>query len=50
VYWLEEAVSRGFINYPFLATIDPSLENCRKDPRFSRLMKIVRKRWEEFES
>jgi non-specific serine/threonine protein kinase len=49
MHWLEIAVDRGFINYPFLARVDPSLENLRGDPRFLRLMEVVRDRWERFE-
>ena len=47
--WLEYAVNRGFINYPFLAEYDPTLENIRKEPRFKKLMKRVKKEWENFE-
>jgi TolB-like protein/thioredoxin-like negative regulator of GroEL len=49
IHWLEAAVSRGFINYPFLARHDPSLASVRAEPRFQRLLKDVRTRWESFE-
>jgi disulfide oxidoreductase YuzD len=32
--WLENAVDRGFINYPFLAEKDPFLQNIRGEERF----------------
>ena len=47
--WLEQAVSRGFINYPMLAEHDPMLESVRGDERFKKLMVRVKKEWEEFE-
>jgi len=48
IHWLEVAVDRGFINHPFLARLDPSLENLRREPRFLRLMTAVDARWEHF--
>lgn len=50
IHWLSIAVERGFINYPFLAQHDPSLENLRKHSRFKDLMKTVRERWMKFEA
>jgi serine/threonine protein kinase len=49
LYWLEHAVSRGFINYPFLNEYDPFLENIRSEERFKRLMERVKYKWENFE-
>ena len=49
LYWLEIAVARGFVNYPFLVRHDPFLENLRTDPRFLRLMTLAKGRWEQFE-
>jgi len=46
--WLENAVNRGFINYPFLNEYDPLLENIRKEPRFKKLMERVKHEWESF--
>jgi non-specific serine/threonine protein kinase len=47
--WLENAVDRGFINYPLLAEKDPWLVNIRGEPRFKKLMKRVKYEWEHFE-
>jgi TolB-like protein len=47
--WLENAVDRGFINYPFLAEYDPFLESIRNEDRFQRLMERVRYEWEHFD-
>ena len=47
--WLEHAVNRGFINYPFLNEYDPFLENLRGDERFRKLMERVKHEWENFE-
>jgi hypothetical protein len=44
------AVDRGFINYPFLAGHDPFFKPLRREPRFKRLLEIVRCRWEAFEA
>jgi TolB-like protein/predicted Zn-dependent protease len=50
IQWLECAVKRGFINYPFLSRIDPTLENLRRDPRFEHLMEGVQDRWTRFDA
>ena len=50
VRWLEIAVERGFINYPFLAVHDPFFEPLRQHPRFKRLLEIVHERWDRFEA
>ena len=47
--WLEHAVARGFINYPFLAKFDPFMQNLRGEPRFEQLMQRVKREWEGFE-
>lgn len=47
--WLEIAIDRGFINYPFLARHDPFFETLRDHPRFKQLLAIVRDRWQKFE-
>jgi hypothetical protein len=50
LHWLEIAVDHGFINHPFLTRHDPFFRRLRGDPRFVRLMKVVRDRWESFEA
>jgi TolB-like protein len=47
--WLENAVNRGFINYPFLHEMDPLLSNLRGGVRFEDLMARVRQEWQSFE-
>lgn len=47
--WLENAVNRGFVNYPFLSQHDPFLQNIRKEKRFRNLMQRVKYAWEHFE-
>jgi TolB-like protein/tetratricopeptide (TPR) repeat protein/predicted Ser/Thr protein kinase len=49
LYWLENAVNRGFINYPYLNEYDPFLATLRSDPRFQKLMVRVKAEWERFE-
>ena len=47
--WLENAVNRGFINYPLLSEQDKLLNNIRSEERFKMLMKKVKHEWENFE-
>jgi len=47
--FLENAVNRGFINYPLIAELDPFLENIRREERFKKLMERVKYEWENFE-
>jgi TolB-like protein/Tfp pilus assembly protein PilF len=47
--WLENAVNRGFINYPFINNYDFFLDNIRGEPRFKKLMERVKYEWEHFE-
>jgi tetratricopeptide (TPR) repeat protein len=46
--WLDNAVSRGWINYPLLQC-DPLLDNIRGDERFGKLMEHAKYEWEHFE-
>jgi len=46
--WLQNAIDRGFINYPLLAEKDPWLANIRGEPRFKKLMERVKYEWEHF--
>ncbi len=48
--WLENAVNRGFIHYPFISEIDPFFANLRDENRFKKLMIRVKKEWENFEA
>jgi TolB-like protein len=47
--WLDNAVSRGFINYPMLSQYDKLLDNVRGEERFKKLMERVKYEWENFE-
>ena len=48
LFWLQNAVDFGFINYPFLSDLDPLLINIRDEVQFKKLMKRVKHEWEEF--
>jgi len=48
--WLEIAVQRGFINYPFLSKWSTLLDNLRGDDRFAALMARVERNWSSFEA
>ena len=47
--WLENAINRGFYNYPFME-VDPFLDNIRGEERFKKLMERVKYEWEHFEA
>ena len=47
--YMEHALARGFINYPFYAENDAFLANLRKEARFKKLMEPVKYDWEHFE-
>ena len=47
--WLEHAVRRNFINYPFLSRHCPSFDLLKEDPRHTALLQIVKKAWEDFD-
>lgn len=49
IEWLENAVDIGFINYPFINSIDPLLEILRGEERYKMLMERVKYEWEHFE-
>jgi hypothetical protein len=49
LFWLDRAIDRGMINYPFLAVFDRNLENIRGDRRFAAAMDRVRREWERFD-
>jgi serine/threonine protein kinase len=46
--WLENAVNRGFLNYPELER-NPYFDNIRGEERFKKLMERVKYEWERFE-
>jgi non-specific serine/threonine protein kinase len=46
--WLENAVTVGFKNYPFLNEHNPLLKDLRTEKRFLQLMKQLKKEWEIF--
>jgi TolB-like protein len=47
--YLEHAIDRDFINYPFFSEIDPFLGNLRNEKPFKKLMERVKIKWENFE-
>jgi len=46
--WLETAVDRGNINYPYLSEYDPFLEPLRGTERFQEIVERARVGWERF--
>ncbi|WP_340113914.1 tetratricopeptide repeat protein [Maribellus mangrovi] len=49
IKYIERLHEKGMINYPLIAKHDPLLENIRNEPSFKKLLKTVKKEWEEFE-
>ena len=49
LYWLENSVNRGFINYPFFEDHDFTLNNLHDEERFKKLLERVKYEWENFE-
>ena len=47
--WLEHAVERGFIHYPYLSEHSSILRKLDDNPRFQELLGKVRIAWEQFE-
>jgi non-specific serine/threonine protein kinase len=46
--WLENAVDRGFFNYPLLNELDILLKNIRDEKGFQTLLARVKKEWESY--
>jgi serine/threonine protein kinase/tetratricopeptide (TPR) repeat protein len=46
---LENAMAKGFLNYPMVNKWDPLLDSVRRDSRFLHLLHTLRGRWESFE-
>jgi len=49
MHWLRKAVDRGFINYAYLAKLDPMLESLRTDAEFKQLIQQVQQRSQALE-
>jgi TolB-like protein len=47
--WLDRAIDRGMINYPFLSEHDLYLDSIRGEARFGQAMERARREWERFE-
>ena len=47
--WLENAVDRGFSNYPFLSEHDPLLTRLRGTERFAEILQSTRDAWERYQ-
>ncbi|MCH2468529.1 MAG: hypothetical protein MK486_00695 [Gemmatimonadetes bacterium] len=46
--WIENALDRGFFNYPFVAQQDPLLNNLRDTPQFNELLAPMKTQWQAF--
>jgi non-specific serine/threonine protein kinase len=49
LYWLENAIKRGFNNYVHMSEHDPFLATLRGEERFKELMRVAKARCDEFE-
>ncbi len=48
--WLDRAIDRGMINYPFLSEHDWHLDSIRGDARFGQAMERAKREWERLEA
>ncbi|MGA2625127.1 MAG: protein kinase [Bacteroidota bacterium] len=46
--WLENAIDRGFINYPLIAEHDPFFRKFKDDERFQKIVQRMKTEWENF--
>ena len=46
--WIENALDRGFFNYPYVAQQDPLLNNLRDTPQFNELLAPMKTQWQAF--
>jgi hypothetical protein len=46
--WLENAVTRGFVNYPYLS-VSRTFRSLHGHPRFEQLSARVKATWEEMQ-
>ena len=49
LHWLERAIERGMINYPFFSEHDWYLDGIRGEPRFDEAMGRAKDEWDRFE-
>lgn len=47
--WVQRALDRGCINYPYLAETGPFFDSLREDNRFQKLLAALKPTWESFE-
>ncbi len=47
--YLEHAIGKGFINYPFFSEVDPFISKIRNVKPFKKLMEKLKYQWENFE-
>jgi TolB-like protein/predicted Zn-dependent protease len=47
--WLQHALDRDYINYPYLAETGPFLQNLRGEEQFKALLEEVEGKWQDFE-
>jgi tetratricopeptide (TPR) repeat protein len=49
LHWLDQAISQGMINYPFLSEHDWYLDSIRGDERFAKVMERAKQEWERLD-
>ncbi|WP_167609090.1 hypothetical protein [Maribellus sediminis] len=48
LYWLNMAITKGFINYPMIVEKDTLLDNIRGEKQFAELLVKAKQEWENF--
>jgi TolB-like protein/lipoprotein NlpI len=49
ITWLEIAINRGFVNYPYLLKHDPAYVRLRQHEDFQKLLMTIKDDWESFD-
>jgi hypothetical protein len=50
LFWVDQAIDRGMINYPFLSEYDRFLASVRGEARFAQAMERAKREWERLDA
>ena len=49
LHWLDRAIEKGMVNYPFLSEHDWHLNSIRGEARFGQAMERAKREWDRLE-